>query len=51
MSIAVAWRYSSTLVGDIFTSPSEPSVPNSLTMSAATPAAWGDAIDVPWKHA
>ena len=35
------------MVGDIFTSPSAPSVPNWLTINAATPAACGDAIDVP----
>src|SRR5919198_5946865 len=37
----------STDVGDIFTSPSDPTVPNWLSISAATPAACGDAMDVP----
>ncbi|MEO5575448.1 MAG: hypothetical protein ABIR67_12770 [Gaiellaceae bacterium] len=50
MSIAEACRYCSTFVGDSFTSPSAPSVPNWLTISAATPAACGEAIDVPWMQ-
>ncbi len=41
----------STCVGEIFTSPSEPSFPNWLTISAATPAVCGEAIDVPEMHA
>jgi len=46
----VDWRYCSTFVGDIFTSPSLPSVPYWLTISAATPAACGEAIEVPWMQ-
>jgi hypothetical protein len=50
MSNVVDCRYCSTLVGDISTSPSGPSVPNWLTISAATPAVCGEAIEVPWMQ-
>jgi len=50
MSMAVASRMRSTRFGDSFMSPSLPRWPYSLTMSAATPAAWGEAMEVPLMH-
>ena len=40
----------STVLGASSTSPFFASLPNWLTISAATPAACGEAIDVPWMQ-
>jgi hypothetical protein len=50
MSTAERSRISSTLLAESSTSPSLPSLPNWLTISATTPAACGEAIDVPWMQ-
>src|SRR5919106_1633914 len=41
---------SATALGDDLTSPFPLNLPIWLTTSAATPAAWGEAIDVPCRH-
>ena len=51
VSVAVRRRTCSTLSGFRVTPPRAQSrLPFSATMSAATPTACGDAIDVPWIH-